>query len=477
MKNKKNIVAIVVVGTVVLMGVGLIFKGGNVGNKNPQIIQEGKELAKGKDVQEYVDNAFKMYQKHGPISTQIWEGYDLQDKSIIVGERDNKTDEVIRAWRLTTTDKRALTEAEIKEIEFPNVGGYNRINFENKNGVVLSLNQEILSGLSFMDFNYLYDVAVHEMYHFYFDDMKKYDEITKGAESNTERYTKFPKESQPRVYRKMIYDNIIAAYENPSEQDLYLGRAKYWNEKWQNEYPKEYNQSQIIDIAEGKARYVEYLMCIIYEDISREEKIEAIKSIFHKESKMEESTSDESYKLGFVSGVLLDDINPNWKKEITDTPQRPVEMLFKNIDVVIDDSDNFEKSLAKANNQMKKSNNKIQKQIKNIEEVEVNKNIPLLVINDSFMEGSFTTNDFIEYNGKAVAINLGATFKSNNGNVKVDKISVYMSDEEESIYAIPLIMKYKCEKDRLIIHEKGISVDVKVKEVKDGEGRIVYVMA
>lgn len=476
MKNKKIIIATAVVGAVVLLGVGLIFKDGNVDNKSPLIIQEGKKLAKGKDVEEYVDNAFKMYQKHGPISTQIWEGYDLQDKSIIVGEKDNKTDEVIRAWRLTTTDKRALTKAEIKEIEFPNVGGYNKINFENKEGVSLALNQNILSALSFMDFNYLYEVSVHEMYHFYFDDMKKYDEITNGEESNTERYTKFPKEAKPRVYRKMIYDNIIAAYENPSEQDLYLGRAKYWNEKWQNEYPEEYNQSQIVDIAEGKARYVEYLMCITHEDISREEKIEAIKSIFHKESEMAESISDESYKLGFVSGVLLDQMSPNWKKEITDTPQRPVEMLFKNVDVVIDDSDNLEKSLVKANAQMKKSNKKIQKQIKNIEEAEVNTNIPLLVVNNSFMEGSFTTNDFIEYNGKVVAINLGATFKNNNSSVKIDNISTYISEEKESIYTIPLIMEYKCENDRLIINKKGISVDTKVKEVKNSEGRIVYVM-
>ncbi|MEG1288591.1 MAG: hypothetical protein RSD29_04520 [Bacilli bacterium] len=475
MKKKKIIIAILAIGTVVLLGSSLIFKGDSIDKNSPKIIQEGKKLAKGKDVEEYVGNAFEMFKKHGPISSEVWQEYDLSDKIIIIGERDNKTDDLIRGWSLTTTDKKELTKDEINKIEFPSSGGYNKVNFENKDGITLSINEKIVPIFSLMDFNYIYEVAVHEMYHFYFDDMTKYDEISKNSNGNSDRYTAFPKDTMPRVYRKMIYDNIVLAYENPLDQDLYLGKAKYWNEKWQNEYPQEYNQSKIVDIAEGKARYIEYLMCIDYKDILIEEKTEAIKSIFNKNLDVLDGIDSESYELGFASGVVLDRINSNWKKEIDENPQRPVELLLKDVQVVKDDSDYFDKVLKKASYQIKKSNKKIEKKIKSIEEAENNNNIPIFQLNGDFMNGSYTTSDFIEYKGKVVVLDFGATFKNNNGIAKIDKLSSYLLKEQDGIYNLPLTMNYKFENNRLVIDEKGISVDAKVKQTNNN-GRIIYTM-
>ncbi|MEG1584375.1 MAG: glycosyltransferase, partial [Anaerovorax sp.] len=118
--------------------------------------------------------------------------------------------------------------------------------FENKEGIVMSINKGLIPMLSFMNFNYIYDVAVHEMYHFYGDNMEKYDEVVKDGANNNERYTAFPKEVMPRVYRKMIYDNLVLAYENPTDEKIYLGKAKYWNEKWGKEYLDEYNADVVI---------------------------------------------------------------------------------------------------------------------------------------------------------------------------------------------------------------------------------------
>lgn len=476
MKRKKVIIATVSIGAALLLGLGLIFRGDRMDKNSPQIIQEGKKLAKGKSVEEHVDNTFEMFKKHGSISSEIWQGYDLEDKSIIVGDIDNKTNEVTRAWRLTTTDKSKLTKEEIDKIKFPSVGGYSKVSFENKEGIALSLSKDILPIFSLMNFNYIYEVAVHELYHFYFDDMTKYEEINKESEEDTERYTKFPKEVIPRVYRKMIYDNLVLAYENSAEQDLYLGRAKYWNEKWKSEYQEEYNQSKVVDIVEGKARYIEYLMCIDYKGILEGEKVEAIKSIFDKGLEVADGIDSESYELGFVSGVLLDNINHQWKKEISENPQRPVDMILKNVKVVKDDSNKFDKILKKANGQIKKSNKKTQKKIKNIEETESDKNIPLLRLSGDFMKGSFTTTDFIEYKGNVVVVDLGAMFKNNNGSVKIENVSSYLSNEEDRDYDLPLTMQYKFKNSRLIVDEKGVSADIKVKEIKNNEGRTVYIM-
>lgn len=476
MKNKKIIIATTAVGAILLLGGGLLFKGNSVDKNIPKIIQEGKELAKSKTAEEHVDNAFKMFKKHGSMSNEIWNGYDVNDKNILVAERDNDTDEVIRAWKLTTTYKRELTKSEMNEIQFPSVGGYNKVNFENKQGISLSISEKMVSIFSFMDFNYVYELAVHEMYHFYGDDMKKYDELSKNSQDSLDRYTKFPKESMPRVYRKMIYDNLVLAYENPSEQNLYLGKSKYWNEKWKKDYSEEYSQSMIVDIAEGKARYIEYLMCIDYKGISEEEKINAIKSIFNKDINVLDDISSESYELGFVSGVLLDNVNPNWKKEIDKHPQRPVEMLLKDIVVIEDDSNHFDKVSKKANSQIKKANKKIKNKIENIEKAESDKNIPFLQLNDSYMDGSFSTTDFIEYRGNVIVIDFSATFKGNDGIAKINEVSSYSSNEDGGIYNLPLTMNYKVENNRLIINEKGVSVDAKVKEVKNSDGRILYIM-
>ncbi|MEG0857164.1 MAG: hypothetical protein RSG52_11880 [Terrisporobacter sp.] len=474
--KKKIIIATIVVGAVLAIGIGMIFMGNGVDKNSPQVIQEGKKLAKAKDVETYVDNAFKMYKKHGPMSNDVWKGYDLKEKNIIVGERDNKTDKVVKAWLLTQTDKKELTKDEMKGINFPSAGGYSPIKFENKEGIVMSINKGLIPMLSFMNFNYIYDVAVHEMYHFYGDNMEKYDEVVKDGANNNERYTAFPKEVMPRVYRKMIYDNLVLAYENPTDEKIYLGKAKYWNEKWGKEYLDEYKQANITDIAEGKARYIEYLMCIDYKGISDKEKIESIKYLFNKETEVFEGSDDESYELGFVSGVLLDKSNPNWKKEIDENPQRPVEMILKDVKAVKDDSDHYDKVLKKANSQINKSNKKIENKIKNIKDAENDKNIPLLQLNNKLMNGSYTTSDFIEYEGKVVIVDFGATFKNDNGSAKIDGVSSYVLKEQEGIYNLPLTMKYKFENNRLIIDQKGVKVDAKVKETKNSDGRTVYIM-
>lgn len=471
---------IIVIGTVIAIGTIIAIRFGaksmmNGVDKNaPEIIKEGKKLAKAKDINTFVDNAFTMYKKHSPISNDVWEGYDLKEKVFVVGEIDSKTGKAIKAWKFNQTDKRELTEEEIKEITFPSVGGYNKIKFEEKEGIVMSINKSLIPMLSFMDFNYIYEIGVHEMYHFYGDDMTKYEQQTEDGEDGNGRYTTFPQEVMPRVYRKMIYDNLVLAYKNTEDEKIYLGKAKYWNEKWKTEYPEEYNRILSTDILEGKARYVEYLMCIDYKGISEKEKIDAIKSLFNQNTEVFDGIDSESYELGFVSGVLLDRNNPGWKTEINKNPQRPVEMILKDVKPEKDDSDNFDKVLESGKSQINKANKNIQKKIKNIEEAE-NNNIPLLKLNADSMVGSFSISESIEYKGKGVYLDLSATFKSDNGSASVDGLSLYLSSEG-NYCILPITMKYKVENNRLIIDEKNVSVDLKVQETKDSDGRTVYTM-
>ena len=96
-------------------------------------------------------------------------------------------------------------------------------------------------------------LAAHEFFHF--------SAQTDWNFSN-ERATPYPKESKPRLYRKMIY-KALAAYwqsvgtegENQAKQQL--GYARYWYDRWLNEYPNELKRSQ--DIVEGTAMYVDFM--------------------------------------------------------------------------------------------------------------------------------------------------------------------------------------------------------------------------
>lgn len=474
MKKKKIILSIIAVGAVLLLGFSFLSKGENKDNNVTKEIEEGKELAKAKSVEEYVDNVFKMFEKHGPVSEEVWPGYNLKDNNIIIAEVDDKPDEVLRAWNLTTTSKKELTKEEIKNIEVPTLGAFSKVDYDGKQGITIAINKKLLPFISQIDFNYAYDIAVHEMYHFYYDSLESYDEM--GDESSSmERYTKFPKEAKPRVYRKMIYDNLVLAYENQEDKDLYLGRAKYWNEKWKFEYKEEYKQAKILDIVEGKARYVEYMMCINHENISKEDKVKSIKSILGNNTEIAESSDSESYELGFAAGVLLDIDKPEWKSTITENPESPLELLLKEVKSIEDTSSNFEEVLRKSEKAIAKNNKKIQSKLKSLDLGEKEKS-PLLMIKSELIKGGFTTSDFISYKNNVVTLDFGAIFESNSGNVKLDGISAYLIEEENSIYSIPLTMKYKIEEDRLIIDDGGVTSDIKIKEMKNSDGRLLYIV-
>ncbi len=73
------------------------------------------------------------------------------------------------------------------------------------------------------------------------------------------RGTLYPVDWKPRLYRRMIFDNLknyLSLQNTTSSQ-----KARYWFEKWTREYPEEVKAST--DGYEGTARYAESLAKII----------------------------------------------------------------------------------------------------------------------------------------------------------------------------------------------------------------------
>lgn len=89
------------------------------------------------------------------------------------------------------------------------------------------------------------DLAAHEAFH----QVKQ----PSWPERKGGRGTLLPIEARPRVYRRALFDRMKEAFVNPSLREEKLGQAKFWFEKWKNEFPREAEMST--DLSEGTAQY------------------------------------------------------------------------------------------------------------------------------------------------------------------------------------------------------------------------------
>lgn len=475
MKKKRIKIIIIILFIVILCGVFTSSK------KPTHIKQEDLRIDEHiNDVSEFekdVDDAFQLLKLKGNSTKNIWPEYDLSQNAIIVCQRDDETNQVIHAWKLTTKDKTLLANKDFLDVEVPAAGSYNGTEIEGINSIIIAINKKTVPSLKDITIlNYIYEIGVHEMVHFHYEPMFKLLKLSLEQKIHGGRGTEFPNVAQPRVYRKMIYDNLVKAFENPQDEKMYLAQAKYWYDKWEKEFPKEYYQIKTTDYMEGKARYIQYMMCIP-ENLSDKDKTSWIIDHFDKSLTPSISMDSESYKLGFVAGVLLDRQGFEWKKQMTQKTQTPVELLLKNVVSKQDESEDFQKKLQISKQQVEKKNQEIEKKISHIKEAENNIQIPFLKIDDKFIDGSYETSGFIKYLNKNVTVEFKGTFENQNGTININHCSVY---EQEGLfqgaYILPLTMEYSLSNGRLVIHSEDAFCDIQVKQTKDKDGRILYIM-
>lgn len=470
-KSKKNILIVSMIATLVVTTGHFFLKTETVSKIIVYLMGTYRPLTV-EQVDEEVDAIYSLLKQHASTSEEVWQGYDLTKHNIIVFELDDTSGETLNAWSISNEKKTTLEEEQIKNLNAPSIGGFAPLSFDGIESIALSFSKATLPYLNtVMNNNYIYEVATHELYHLYHDPIENY-QLLEGEE--VERYTVFPKDALPRVYRKMIYDNLVLAYENPTEESLYLGKAKYWNEIWKVEYSSEYNQSKVIDIAEGKARYIQNMLCV---DLENDPDISStIKSMMIKDHNPFDSIDSESYELGYLSGVILDRINPNWKSEISENPERPLELLLENIESIKDEDKVFTSILKKAEKETAKENKIIKSKLSDIDLAQQSIDVPFLRISGDFMNGSFKTSDFIGYDDSVISLNFSAGFQSGKEKIELKDVSVYIMESEDNTYILPLTMKYTIDNGYILFNDTKVSGNVKVQESRDTEGRLVYDM-
>ena len=184
-------------------------------------------------------------------------------------------------------------------------------------------------------------LVAHEFFHF---------TAQRDWNFRNQRATLYPKQAGPRLYRKMIY-KALAAYwqsfgtESQSQAKQQLGYARYWYDRWLNEYPNELKQSQ--DIVEGTANYVDIMAGAMgslkakTRAINEENLQKSLQNLQHLFTPYMESESvsldQEAYGLGALAvtmlrfGVVGPELSLEGWNDLIAKGQEPLAILLENV--------------------------------------------------------------------------------------------------------------------------------------------------
>ncbi len=429
----------------------------NTNEKPAEDVSTAEDLSS----KEFAENVQKRVEAHWPHMSEVWPDHDYEKHNLILFHVDENGEPKV-AWNINT---KGVNQVDLNklDIEVPFPGSYSQITYENKKSIAMSIDDEMIKNLD-KSSDELYKKATHELVHFYYQD----------EHMESSRVANYPLDKTPRLYRKMIMDNLVKAYKNTDESNKYLSQAKYWYDKWTTEYSDEYNDIKGTDIDEGTARYVENIGSFIKPGLSKEEfKKNAIKLINMDEDFV---TADaESYDLGYVTALMLDQKNPNWKDDFYKSKKSLEELLFKDVEPLKQEVDpDIEKKVTES---IESFNSEVSGYVSNITKAIDDKSVPYLKINND--ENSvFGSGISISYKEHSIITNYTTNMEVNGKNIDIKGLSLIDDfNDESSSLLVPLDMEYKIENEELTIDSEKLKVDgVKVKTEKDESGRTIFVV-
>ncbi|EID85507.1 hypothetical protein MSI_9380 [Treponema sp. JC4] len=140
------------------------------------------------------------------------------------------------------------------------------------------------------------DLFYHESFHEYVQDLAS---PTWGSAASKDRDQLWPIDFTPRTYRVLCYLALRDAWNNPSGKDQYYSRAKYWLNRYNDEFDEESKTIKITDISEGTANYFgKNVVYSLYNDYERFENLDGLM--------LATKIDGESYSLGSLAICLLE---------------------------------------------------------------------------------------------------------------------------------------------------------------------------
>ncbi|MEV5748967.1 hypothetical protein AB0L00_14215 [Actinoallomurus sp. NPDC052308] len=267
-----------------------------------------------------------------PEAAKIWPGTVLKDRRVILGEGG-------RARLVSVDGVTDLSAAELRKrkIDIPR-GGSSYATWDGHPAVILNVadpsykSDSVTSGMPLSAT--LFAAATDELFH---ATQQSWQAWRKSGEML--RGTDVPLAVTPRLYRAMVYNDMVAAFNAPKQRNQRLAGAAYWWSRWHKEFPGEVKRAAVTDIGDGAAGYfgaisMAMAMGAKREDLPAIRKNAQLRPLEGRLDPGQITLDGESTELGGVAGLLLDETRKDWKRQVTQGRQTPVDLLLTGVNPV-----------------------------------------------------------------------------------------------------------------------------------------------
>ncbi len=176
---------------------------------------------------------------------EVWEGFSWENEQVLLVDPET---EVAILWNDQSKNENfpVITKLDYNSLDpYTQYALYNFLEFQGYDTLTVSL----LGYPAFSTTEKFFGLAVHESFHFIMQDVM----ATEGGN----RSYQYPQPSQAQYYRMKTSLSMLEAFESPENKTELLGNAKFWYEKYKNEYPQLAEDIIPFDYVEGSALYVE----------------------------------------------------------------------------------------------------------------------------------------------------------------------------------------------------------------------------
>jgi hypothetical protein len=367
-----------------------------------------------------------------PEAGRIWPGVVLKDRRIVIG--DGHTARLIS---VDGVDNLSASELAKHKVEIPPSGslytiwdGHPTVVINSADASYTDEAKEEHTSLSAI----LFGAATDELFH-------SWQQRGKAPDQRAMRGTEYPLAVTPRLYRAMLYNDMVAAYHEPKQRQQRLANAAYWYQKWQKEYADEAKQAAGTDASEGAAGYFDAVASAMAGGADRTKPDEIRERVGFEPlgqglDPRRLTVDGEAAPLGALAGLLLDEADKkkkdkndkahpvSWQKRVTGNGQTPLALLLYGVTPVAEQpSDELRQAiqdeLAKQNSDLIPRFNPLVRAYKNSSDALLL--VPLETATGDLETGGYYTTKNVPY---AMLARLNGTFRFTTGQLTAKDASV-----------------------------------------------------
>jgi hypothetical protein len=262
-----------------------------------------------------------------PQAGRIWPGVVLKDRRIILG--DGRSARLITVDGVSTLDARTLAS---KKVALP-ANGSLYTTWDGHPAVAINaadpsyVQAARAGGVSLSQV--LFGAATDELFH-------SWQQRGNAYHDHRLRGTEYPLAVTPRLYRAMVFNDVLAAYRDPHQRTQRLGAAAYWYGRWAKEFPGEAERAVFTDVYEGVAGYFDTVASAMADGADRDDRKDirahvAFTPIDEAPDPRSLTIDGEAGPLGALSGMMLDETRKGWQREIGQGGLTPAGLLLRGV--------------------------------------------------------------------------------------------------------------------------------------------------